>query len=168
MAREISVQKLKEFIENEEICRKIEESIYQYTIEKAKERCIMQDLGDSFFRRIYVNKLHQIYTNINPDSYVKNKYLLDKIMAEELDASKLAFLTPQELNFEHWKPYIEKQTAADEFKGTAASGTRTTEFMCGRCKGRNTSYVIAQLRSADEPSSYLIVCLDCGKKWRMN
>ncbi len=168
MARELAIQKITEYIQNEDICKKIEESIYQYTIEKAKERCILQDINDSFFRRIYVNKLHQIYTNLNPDSYVKNTYLIEKIMNEELDASKLAFLTPQELHYEHWKPYIEKQSAADEFKSSAASGTKTTEFVCGRCKGRNTSYVIAQLRSADEPSSYLIVCLDCGKKWRLN
>ncbi len=169
MARNLTIQKLGEYIQDEDICKRIENSIYYYAMEKSKERCIKQDLADKYFRRIYVNKLHQIYTNLNPDSYVKNSYFLDRILSEEINPSTVAFLSPQELNYEHWKEMIDKQSATDDFKTNAISGgTRTTEFTCGRCKKNDTSYIIAQLRSCDEPASYLINCLNCGKKWRIN
>lgn len=169
MARNLAIIKLKEYILDEDICQRIENSIYTYAMEKAKERCIKQDMEDSYFRRIYVNKLHQIHTNLNPNSYVKNTYFLDRVINEELNPSTLAFLSPQEIHYEHWKDLIHKQSAVDDFlKNSVSGGTRTSEFTCSRCKKNDCVYITAQLRSCDEPASQLVNCLVCGKKWRIN
>ncbi len=168
MARNLAINKLKEFIENEDICERIEESIYQYTIEKARERCLQQDICDKYFRRIYVNKLHQIYTNLNADSYVKNEYFLDRILSEEFDLDRLAFLSPQELNHEHWKDMVSKQQAGEEFISKGANlGTKTREYTCSRCKGNDCYTYSVCSRSLDEAPITHVIC-QCGKKWKFS
>ena len=166
--RKICIDKLGEFIKNEDIIRQIELGIYHYTLDKAKERCLKQDFSDIHFKRIYVNKIHQIYTNLDPESYVENKYFLDRILSEEIQPYQIAYLGPHEIHYEKWKDIVKKQNAADEFEGSAHGGTRTDEYQCGRCKGNDCSYILAQLRSCDEPQSKLINCNLCKKKWRVN
>lgn len=169
MARNTAVDKLKEFIEDESICERIESSVYEYAMDKSKDRCIKQDLGDDHCRRIYVNKLHQIYTNIDPESYVQNKFLLDRVVNEEIDVDRIAFLTPQELNYEAWKDMMSKQQAGEDFIQNAFSaGTLTSEYTCSRCKNNVCVSISVQLRSCDEGNSSLVQCRSCFKKWRIN
>lgn len=165
--RELCVQKLKEFLNDEKICKRIEISIYNYTLEKSKERCIQQNINDSFFKRIYINKLHQIYLNLNPESGLNNKFFIDRIMSEEFDIDKIAYLTPQQMHPEHWKVLLQRQNAAEELAVNSGSGTLTEEFTCGRCKGNKTKYLMVQDRGADESASIYITCCSCNKKWRI-
>ena len=168
MARNTAIHKLKEYIQDEDICNRIETSIYEYTMITAKKRRLNQDLGDQLCRRIYVNKLHQIYTNLNPNSYVKNLYFLERIINQEINPSTVAFLTPQELNYEHWEEMMNKQSAGDEFLNSSNNmGTQTDEYTCARCKKNDCHYYTAQLRSCDEPASLIVFCNNCNKKWRI-
>ena len=166
-SRELCVQKLNEFIEDKKICKRIEESIYKYSNDKAKERCIQQNINDDFFKRIYVNKLHQIYLNLKPDSGLNNKYFLDRILSEEFDIDNIAFLSPQQIHPEHWSILLQRQNAAEELASNSGSGTLTEEFTCGRCKGNKTRYLMVQDRGADESASIYITCSSCNKKWRI-
>ncbi len=165
--RELAIEKLNEYLEEVETCKRIEDSIYKYTMEKAKERCIQMDIEDSFFRRIYVNKLHQIYLNLKPDSGLDNKYFVDRILNDEINPDKIAQMSPQQIHPEHWHILLQRQTAAEQLAESSGSGTLTDEFTCGRCKGTKTRYQMIQDRSADEGASTHIKCVSCGKKWRM-
>ena len=42
----------------------------------------------------------------------------------------------------------------------------TDQFKCGRCKQRKCTYYELQTRSADEPATIFVTCLDCGKNWK--
>ena len=39
-------------------------------------------------------------------------------------------------------------------------------LQCRKCKSKKTSYYQLQTRSADEPMTIFITCLNCGKHWR--
>ena len=39
-------------------------------------------------------------------------------------------------------------------------------FKCGRCKSIKTTYFQMQTRSADEPMTVFVSCLNCGKNWK--
>jgi DNA-directed RNA polymerase subunit M/transcription elongation factor TFIIS len=39
-------------------------------------------------------------------------------------------------------------------------------FKCGRCRSMKTSYYEMQTRSADEPMTVFVSCLNCGKNWK--
>ena len=46
-------------------------------------------------------------------------------------------------------------------------GTETDLFKCGKCGKRRTTYTQLQTRSADEPMTTFVLCLDCGKRWKV-
>lgn len=39
-------------------------------------------------------------------------------------------------------------------------------FKCGKCKSKKTRYYQLQTRSADEPMTTYVTCIDCGSKWK--
>lgn len=43
----------------------------------------------------------------------------------------------------------------------------TDMFQCGRCKQRKCKYFQMQTRSADEPMTAYITCMNCGNRWKM-
>jgi transcription elongation factor S-II len=117
---------------------------------------------------MYVNKLMTIYNNLDKNSYIKNISFYDRVLNGEIDLSLIAFLTPQEINKEHWKKYIDKQSASDEFLYSRTAGTKTQEYKCGRCKNRECTYYQLQVRCSDEPMTTFINCLNCGNSWSYN
>lgn len=168
MASSKCIQKLNLILNDINKAEKIEKSIYNY----AHEQCILKNIEpiieNKYFLRIYVNKLMSIYNNINEKSYIKNTNLLNKINNDEIDLNMIAFLSPQEIHKEHWRKYIDKQSAVDEFLYSRTIGVKTKEYKCGRCKERNCSYYQLQVRCSDEPMTTFINCLNCGNNWSYN
>ena len=56
--------------------------------------------------------------------------------------------------------------AVDENKYDTQLVARTDMFTCGKCKSKRCTYYTMQTRSADEPETIFITCLDCGKNWK--
>ena len=42
----------------------------------------------------------------------------------------------------------------------------TDMFQCGRCKQRKCKYYQMQTRSADEPMTTYVTCVNCGNRWK--
>ena len=59
--------------------------------------------------------------------------------------------------------YIKRDKLKYEFKPEAM----TDQFKCRKCGSRSCSYYEVQTRSADEPMTQFISCLDCGNRWKM-
>ena len=168
MARAICIQKFNTILDDYDKCQKIEESIYNFTIEQSKKKGIENNIDNKLFKRIYVNKVMNLFNNIDKDSYIDNLDLREKILNNEQDLSNIAFLNSQELSPSHWKKYLDKQLAKDEFLYSRTVGVRTTEFKCGRCKERDCTYYQLQVRCCDEPMTTFINCLNCSNKWSFN
>lgn len=45
-------------------------------------------------------------------------------------------------------------------------GEKTVTRPCPKCRSRDTTFFIVQLRSADEPSSVVHKCGSCGHNWK--
>ena len=45
--------------------------------------------------------------------------------------------------------------------------SETDMFQCGRCKQRKCKYFQMQTRSADEPMTTYVTCINCGHRWKM-
>mmetsp|Transcript_5604 Transcript_5604/g.8512 ORF Transcript_5604/g.8512 Transcript_5604/m.8512 type:complete len:94 (+) Transcript_5604:779-1060(+) len=39
-------------------------------------------------------------------------------------------------------------------------------FTCGRCKSTKTTSTQKQTRSADEPMTVFVLCMNCGNRWK--
>lgn len=162
------IQKLNVLLGDKDKSEKIEKSIYTFCVEQCKLKNIEHEFSNTYFVRMYVNKLMTIYNNLDKNSYIKNVSFYDRVLNGEIDLSLIAFLTPQEMNKEHWKKYIDKQSASDEFLYSRTAGTKTQEYKCGRCKNRECTYYQLQVRCSDEPMTTFINCLNCGNSWSYN
>ncbi|KAG0306920.1 RNA polymerase II elongation factor [Dissophora globulifera] len=53
-------------------------------------------------------------------------------------------------------------------KGAEEQQAETDMFKCGKCKGRKTRYYQMQTRSADEPMTTFVTCINCNNRWKFS
>jgi transcription elongation factor S-II len=164
--REICINKINSLFDNKELSKKIEESIYKYTQEKAINNCVPTNMDNKYFRRIYMNKTSSLYMNIKEDSYIKNDELYNNIIQDKINIENIAYMMPHELSKKKWAKYLDKQKAEEKFLYSVGKENVTSEFKCGRCKKNETSYYQLQTRSADEPMTTFVRCIHCGNRWK--
>jgi transcription elongation factor S-II len=158
--RENIRKKLNGILNNETQCINLEKGIYNFAIKEANQRKIIKKWENPHFTQLYVDRLRSIYINLKmPD-------LLEQIKHREIKPENVAFMTHQELNPEHWKEYIERKIKRDSSKYTTNIEASTDMFTCKKCKSKKCTYYELQTRSADEPTTVFITCLDCGKHWK--
>ena len=87
---------------------------------------------------------------------------MEEVKAEEPAAEEVKAEEPaaEEAKVEDEKEKTEKVLYEKD------SGGATDQFKCGKCKKRECTYYELQTRSADEPMTLFITCLNCGKRWR--
>jgi transcription elongation factor S-II len=54
----------------------------------------------------------------------------------------------------------------NEMCGIKGDLLRASLFTCGRCKSTKTTSTQKQTRSADEPMTVFVLCINCGKRWK--
>ena len=153
-------------IEDISISRRIEKSIYNYTINYSKNKGIKQKWSNPVFKNLYLAKSRSLYSNIKTTSYVKNPDFKDKIKENKLDIDNIANLSTYDIFPDIWKSLINDRIQKDKLKYDLKPEAMTDAFKCRKCSGRSCSYYEVQTRSADEPMTQFINCLDCGNRWR--
>ena len=138
----------------------LEKGIFNYAIKEANNRKIVKKWENRAFSQIYTDKLRSVYMNL------KNPDLLQQIKNAEISAQSIAFMTHQELNPERWKLLIDQKIKRDASKFTTNIQASTDMFTCKKCKSKKCTYYELQTRSADEPATIFVTCLDCGKHWK--
>lgn len=154
--RENIITKLKKNLD-ENIAKNIEQSIFNFS----KEYAVTNDtpyLLDS----IYENKSEEIIAQIQNK---ESTYLVDLIKKKKIDASKVAFMKPEELNPDKYDTIIKKQQMA-EYKKNNTEGSNI--FTCSKCKKSKCSVTTKQTRAGDEPPTTFVDCLECGHKFKFN
>jgi DNA-directed RNA polymerase subunit M/transcription elongation factor TFIIS len=63
---------------------------------------------------------------------------------------------------------MEERIIKDLRKAYLAQEVKNQEgfFTCVRCKSKKTSYYQLQTRSADEPMTTFVTCLNCDRNWK--
>lgn len=157
-------KKFKNFLDVKKI-NQIEKSVYNYVIDYIKTNGLVLEYNNNF-KTIYLVKIISIYSNLNPENKsIKNNYLYEKVKNNDLDLTKIATLTPNEMFPDKWKNYISKNKAVNNYLYREEKYAETDEFKCMRCKQRKCKYYTIQIRSCDEPETIKIECLNCGNKW---
>jgi DNA-directed RNA polymerase subunit M/transcription elongation factor TFIIS len=95
-----------------------------------------------------------------------NENIIEQIKNKEIKAQNIAFMTHQELCPQKWAKAIERKTIRDKVKFESKMEATTDTFTCRKCKSNRCSYYLLQTRSADEPMTCYVSCLDCGKRWK--
>ena len=149
--------KLQDVIDDEKLSVNLEKGIYNFAIKEASNRKIIKKWENPHFAQLYLDRLRSIYINL------KNKDLLVHLKNNEITPQVLAFMTHQEMNPERWRILIDQKIKRDANKFTDNIRASTDMFTCKKCKSKRTTYYELQTRSADEPATIFVTCLDCGK-----
>ena len=153
-------------LNNEKKSRQIEKSIYNNIIKYTKKNNIKRKWKNIHFKSLYISRIRSIYSNIKEDSYLKNKNFKKKILNDEIDLTMIANLSKYDIFPENWKDLIEEKMKKDKLKYELKPEAMTDIFKCHRCSGRSCTYYEVQTRSADEPMTQFITCLDCNNHWK--
>ena len=76
------------------------------------------------------------------------------------------FMTHQDMNPNMWAKIIEDKKNRDKNKYELKIEASTDLFTCRACKSNKCTYTQLQTRSADEPMTTFVTCLECGKRWK--
>jgi hypothetical protein len=156
---------LKEHCDDDDILD-LERGIYNATLDDAKKHMVPLTWDHETFRWMYSAIAKRTLTNFHPDSYIGNKSLIERWKEGEFTLETLGRWTPYELNPANWKDLKDQQFRRDKriLEGNLAMAT--DRFRCSQCKKKMCSYYELQTRSADEPMTIFISCLNCGKHWK--
>lgn len=154
------VTKLNSLIDDNEISEKLEQNILDYASKEANQLKIIIRWDNTSFAQLYIDRMRSIYLNL------KNPKLLDSLKSSEINTETLAYMTHQEMNPDHWKGLIDKKMRRDANKYNNNTQASTDMFTCGKCKSKRCTYYELQTRSADEPATIFVTCLECGKNWK--
>jgi transcription elongation factor S-II len=139
----------------------LEKGIFNYTIQESNFRKIVKKWENPAFVQLYMDKLRSVFLNM------KNEDLLHAIREGEIATQTVAFMTHQEMDPVRWKPLLERKRAKDASKVTSNVQASTDMYTCKKCRSKRCTYYELQTRSADEPTTIFITCLDCGKNWKI-
>ena len=152
--------KLNYIINDKNISENLEKGIYNFSIEFSKEKNIIKKWSNNVFVTIYLQKLKIILYNL------KNETILNNLKKKKIKAHELAFMTHQTLRPDIWNSMIEEKKIKDENKFSPKLEASTDDFTCHKCKSKKCSYYQLQTRSADEPMTTFVTCLNCNARWK--
>jgi transcription elongation factor S-II len=158
--RENVVTKLNNIVNNISICENLEKGIYNYTLKVCEEKNLLKKWTNESFVLLYIEKLRTLLINL------KDANLLNKVLSKTLKPHEFVFMNHQELRPELWESLIEEKKIKDENKYTPKIEASTDNFICGKCKSKKCTYYQLQTRSADEPMTTFVTCLDCGNRFK--
>ena len=157
---------INKIINNDIITNNIEKGIYNYTITESEKNNITKSWDFENFRNLYINKSLSILGNLDNDNYINNDELLILINNNKINPYDIAFMNPEELFPSKWEDILEKKKKRNNIIYTNQNLIYTDIYQCNKCKERKCSYYQLQTRSADEPMTTFITCINCGKKWK--
>jgi transcription elongation factor S-II len=152
-------EKLFKYIKNENKCKNIEIGIYNYAIQEADSKKIIKKWDNTYFTELYISKLRTILNNLTPE-------IIDKIEKNEIVPHMIAFMTHQELQPEKWNDLLDMKRKIDESLFNDNITATSDLFKCYKCKTNKCTYYQLQTRSADEPMTTFVTCINCGNKWK--
>lgn len=159
--KRITNKKIKDFVAN------IEKGIYNRTINEANSQNIIKKWENIIFKNIYKQIALQVYTNLDSNSYISNGTLCKRLFSGEFTAYSLGYdMDHVDMCPERWKDILDNQKERNKYLYEVDKALATDAYTCGRCKKKECTYYQMQTRSADEPMTTFVTCLNCGKRWR--
>ena len=151
---------------SEEEVTNLESAIFLSALHSAEKRHISKVWTYPLFTQLYSSMARTIVGNLNPNTYIQNKNLFKRFEDGELSLEEIASFGHTDLYPEIWKDSLIRQFEREKRQLEGNRAMATDQFLCKGCKKRECTYYELQTRSADEPMTIFIQCLNCGKRWR--
>ena len=130
----------------------IEHAILNRCIRDAQRWFIDIDWDTIAFRELYRSRAMGLYQV--------------RTLANTMTAEAFANTTEMDRHPERWQDLL-KQVAERDKALHSKKKTANTQMFCSGCKTKtNCDYYQMQTRSADEPMTTFVTCLECDKRWK--
>jgi len=138
----------------------LEIGVYNYALKEATNRKVVRKWDNEHFVQLYVDRLRTIYINL------KNPIVLKQLTDNTIATQVFAYMSHHEMLPEKWDDLIQKKIIRDKTKYDTQIEAATDTFTCRKCKSNKCTYYQMQTRSADEPMTTFVSCIDCGNRWK--
>ena len=160
--REIVLNKFSSIFSNDIICQNLEKGIFNYTVGISRKFKYELKWSNDNFRKEYAKCARKVIANV---TYTPNsESMKTKIINNVVEAEKVGFMTHSDLYPELWAELKLKIQA--KYLNRQPEQEHDGMFKCGKCKTYKTTYTQAQTRSADEPMTTFVTCLNCDNHWK--
>lgn len=155
-----------------------EAAVTQLCLARAGEVETAIDSWSKGSKQVYTEKVRSLVFNLK-----KNGPLRDQVIIGQVSPDQLPKMTTEELQTEDKKEASDATVKklqdsrrldwdqANEGKindmcGIKGDMLNASLFTCGRCKSIKTTSTQKQTRSADEPMTVFVFCMNCGNRWK--
>jgi DNA-directed RNA polymerase subunit M/transcription elongation factor TFIIS len=149
-----------ELPESDTIPINLEKSILNHCVRRVRE----PSWEDYHFLNTYRHKFLEIKNNLLRSPKLKSHLLEKKVKTKDV-----VEMMPHEMHpGGPWHQVMEDRIHKDMRKQALAKEAQNQDgfFTCNKCKSKKTTYYQLQTRSADEPMTTYVSCLNCGKNWK--
>jgi len=151
--------------ESDKLCKNFEKCIFNWSVKMTTMSGDQPSWETYLFRERYKRKFLDIQYNLT----IPGNSLKDAIISEHVKVQDVVFMTPAQLC-----PSGPVATAMERMRiaGLHKEAVNTDDpnyeglFKCGKCKSKKTTYYQMQTRSADEPMTTFITCMNCNNRWK--
>jgi transcription elongation factor S-II len=144
----------------------LERGIFNCSLEEGKRRHVHRVWDNPEFQTLYDITAKRTISNLDSSSYLGNTRLVERLREGEFLPHDIPFMNYSELFPERWGNMIEDAIKREAKMLEVDKSAATDMFRCSKCGKRECTYYEMQTRSADEPMTQFIRCLNCGKQWR--
>jgi transcription elongation factor S-II len=134
----------------------------------ASKEEIDKDWSNKIFWNLYRNKAVSLYENLRgSESYVQNSEpWLEKLKTNQISCQSFVDMSAVDICPQRWKVMIDTIIETEK-KLYSKNDAASIVIWCSGCKKKSKcTYYQMQTRSADEPMTTFITCLECDKKWK--
>lgn len=147
------LDKQKKNKKNNNISKKLEASIFNYTLIYSSEK----NFEHNIYLSVYQDKLNDLL-----DILESKEDIYEKLIKNELEPDNFAFYKSYELFPESWKDILDKIKTAEDKKDIKYYSDL---YKCFKCGEKKVVLNQAQTRSADEPMTTFVTCVNCHNRW---
>ncbi len=144
----------------------LEQVIFDITIQESLKKSVLRSFENQLFQTLYTSSARKIIGNLSQTSYVRNEHLFSKVKKGDLTFDHLRAMNDTDLCPHLYNEMRDRQLQREQSQLEGNKAMATNKFKCNRCEKRECTYYELQTRSADEPMTIFISCLNCGKRWR--
>ena len=144
----------------------LESAIFKATLIECDKNHVVAHWQNPLFDTCYMTVARRVIGNLSDKSYVQNIRLSVRLREGEFTYDELATKNYYDLFPEAWKELSDRQIVREARLLEGNKGMATDQFKCHGCGKRECTYYEMQTRSAGEPMTIFITCLNCGKRWR--
>jgi DNA-directed RNA polymerase subunit M/transcription elongation factor TFIIS len=154
----------KEYKEKVSIICSIEQGCYDEACRQVTDLDLDIDWDNPMLYSAYNYIVGNLLQNIDPNSMINSRYLLDKIMSGTIDLTQLGHMSSEDLCPEK---SAEIRNRIAERSDVKVSTKSSTMYRCSKCKKNECTLERRHTRGLDEATNYRATCIFCKHSWNI-